>query len=234
MTSNLKICTQKILNRDYKYQKKINDNLRASFYTEKKWKEGETITIGFFGYRNPNLRFTPLTYINKYPHDPIEQEIVNLKPQDAVKKVVLERIQPIVNLNLQFINDVLKANIRISFEDDGAWSYIGKDALYQPTEEATMNFGWLDSATIIHEFCHALGMIHEHQNPRGKTIPWNKEVVYEWARKTQGWDKQVTDINILDHYSLDITNGSYFDPKSIMLYFFPKTLTTDGLSLIHI
>ena len=27
-----------------------------------------------------------------------------------------------------------------------------------------MNFSWFDVPTILHEFCHALGMMHEHNN----------------------------------------------------------------------
>ncbi|MBV7329657.1 hypothetical protein KFU94_15715 [Chloroflexi bacterium TSY] len=35
------------------------------------------------------------------------------------------------------------AEIRISFQSAGSWSYIGTDALVVPTDRPTMNFGWL-------------------------------------------------------------------------------------------
>jgi hypothetical protein len=80
----------------------------------------------------------------------------------------------------------------------------------------------------MHEFGHVLGMIHEHQNPRGKDIEWNKPEVYTWALSTQGWDKATTDTNIINHYKLDSINSSDFDPQSIMLYFFPPKLTLNN------
>lgn len=69
--------------------------------------------------------------------------------------------------------------------------------------------------------------IHEHQNPRGKGIDWNKPNVYAWAESTQGWDKATTDKNILNRYDITQINGSEFDPLSIMLYFFPAKLTNN-------
>jgi hypothetical protein len=79
----------------------------------------------------------------------------------------------------------------------------------------------------MHEFSHALGMLHEHQNPRGG-IQWNKPLVYEWAQQTQGWDHETTDTNILDSYSENQITGSIFDPMSVMLYFFPPELTLNN------
>ncbi len=71
-------------------------------------------------------------------------------------------------------------------------------------------------------------VFHEHQNPRGKPIQWNDQVVYKWAAETQGWDKETTKHNILEHYDITQINGSNFDPLSIMLYFFPPELTMNG------
>jgi hypothetical protein len=90
-----------------------------------------------------------------------------------------------------------------------------------------MNFGWFDVPTTLHEFCHALGMVHEHQNPKGKPILWDKPRVKEWANKTQGWSEETTNNNIIERYKLDEINGSTFDSKSIMLYFFPGDLVLD-------
>jgi len=92
-----------------------------------------------------------------------------------------------------------------------------------------MNLGWFDVSTVMHEFGHVLGMIHEHQNPSGQTIDWNDQKVYEWANETQGWNKDMTDKNILNKYSKTQVNGSSFDPLSIMLYFFPGDLTNNGI-----
>ena len=93
--------------------------------------------------------------------------------------------------------------------------------------KATMNLGWFDVPTTLHEFCHTLGMVHEHQNPNGKPINWNVDRVHQWAQESQGWDTATTDTNIIKKYSVDQINGSDYDNRSLMLYFFPSTLVND-------
>ena len=76
------------------------------------------------------------------------------------------------------------AEIIVTFKPGRSESYIGRDALLAGVSKGyTMNLGTLDDTsppdaiqrTILHEFGHALGMRHEHQNPPAE-IPWNKEV----------------------------------------------------------
>ena len=170
---------------------------------------------------------------NLIPIDPIEYEIRKLKdPRDAIKKVVRERIEPFVNIIFEFLDyddPINEAVIRIGFKPkEGCWSLLGIDHFFS-LDELTVNLGWLDSGTIMHEFGHILGMIHEHQVPMGKTINWNEPLVYEWAQKTLGWDKQTTYINILKKTEKNQVNATNFDPKSIMLYFFPAILTLDNI-----
>lgn len=59
----------------------------------------------------------------------------------------------------------------------GSWSYIGTDAITIPVESFTMNFGFMDQPTVMHEFGHALGLIHEHQSPFKGGFEWNKKEV---------------------------------------------------------
>ncbi len=134
--------------------------------------------------------------------------------------------------NLTFIfGDAPNADIRISFDaDDGAWSYIGTDCRSIPANEATMNLGFLDGGTAAHEWGHAIGLAHEHQNPAGG-IQWNESVVIrEMAKSPNFWDEQTTRHNILRRYSVDQIHGTVFDPASIMLYFFPAEWTLNGVA----
>jgi hypothetical protein len=132
------------------------------------------------------------------------------------------------------------AEIRISFGfDRGSWSALGTDALvekYFPKYQPTMNFGWLKTDTsdteyervVVHEFGHALGLIHEHQNPKAK-LKWNKAEVYRsFSGPPNYWTKEEIDFNILDRYSPKGIQGTKFDPDSIMLYMFSGSLFTDG------
>jgi len=137
--------------------------------------------------------------------------------------------EAVANLKFDF-NDAPDAEIRISFDaDDGAWSYIGTDCRSIPRNEATMNLGFLEGGTAAHEFGHAIGLAHEHQNPAGG-IQWNEAVVIrEMAGSPNFWDEQTTRHNILFRYSLDQVKATEFDPQSIMLYFFPAAWTTSGI-----
>lgn len=140
------------------------------------------------------------------------------------------------NLKLAFVESG-NADIRIAFKwkgDGGSWSYIGTDCFNIPQEHPTMNFGWLDvngrdteeySRTVLHEFGHALGCIHEHQNPSAN-IPWDKEAVYRYYMGPPNkWSKEDVDNNLFETYSTSKTQFSQFDKESIMLYRIPNELT---------
>lgn len=224
-----KICTEKLLN---KHNKKFNNikndtKLRAAFYRKKVWNAGSTVTISFIGDGNSLQR---TSYLPTDVVDPLQHQIQGMNTIDIIKKVVGERIVPFSKLNFIFLSGVEIGNVRISFDkNSGSWSLVGKDCIQEDSKNATMNFGWVDVATIIHEFGHLLGLIHEHQNIYGNSIQWNTELVYSWAEKTQGWDKETTDTNILNKYKISEINGSNFDPQSIMLYFFPASLTLNNV-----
>lgn len=135
----------------------------------------------------------------------------------------------VANLNLVFDN-APGAEIRIAFDaSDGAWSYVGTDCRDIPLDQPTMNLGFLDGGTAAHEWGHAIGLAHEHQNPAGG-IQWNEPVVIrEMAKSPNFWDAETTRFNILRRYEADQINGTDFDPASIMLYFFPSDWTLNGI-----
>lgn len=210
--------------------------LRAAFITSKLWKKGSTINI----FIMPGSDKVPRTKLadlenskdsngNPLKMDPLQKEIDSMSVPDAIKKIVNERYSPILDLKLNFVDDQNSSDVRISFvPDDGAWSLIGTDILVTDKKDATMNLGWFDVGTTLHEFGHTFGMIHEHQNPSGNPIQWNEQKVYTWAQDTQGWDQKTTYTNIIEKYDANTINGSKFDPQSIMLYFFPASLTTNN------
>jgi hypothetical protein len=221
-------------------ESKINnlDSIQtAAFMTDTLWDNFTTLKVSFF--QSPSEDKMPTWYTFEQvlmgapsgtKIDPIEYEarkISNLN--DIVKYVIQQKLEPLVNIKFDWVDNTADGDIRVAFDTTkGSWSYVGKQCLTANKNEQTVNFGWLDVGTIIHEFCHVLGMIHEHQNPYGKGIDWNEDAVYDWASETQGWDEKTTYNNIIKKYDKNIINGSNFDPQSIMLYFYPPELTNNN------
>ena len=133
--------------------------------------------------------------------------------------------------NLSFVvSQDANAEIRTSFDsNDGAWSYLGTDCRHIPVGQPTMNLGFQDGGTSGHEFGHAIGLAHEHQNPEGG-IEWNEaEVIRDLSGPPNNWDEATIRHNVLEKYQRDQIRGTTFDPASIMLYAFPARWTRNGI-----
>jgi len=221
------ICTEIYDDNTQNDLQEINNSAqKAVFIKNLLWDQNSTITIGFFndGYGIERTQINDTKNI-----DPLEYTISKLTPVQGVKRVVQDRIQPLVNLKLQFLDDPRDAIIRISFvKEKGTWSNNGTSALKVDKDDVTMNFAWLDVATILHEFGHFLGMTHEHQGPYSN-IQWNKPLLYKYYKTNYGYDQASVDEKIIKQHKIYNVTSSDFDPLSIMLYFFDKRLTTNNL-----
>jgi|GEM_PF-1697585 len=148
--------------------------------------------------------------------------------------------------------------IRIGFSGKGYWSVPGKDAedVVLP-QQPSMNLQRFSSiysnfktdkskvmaeatpyhkAVIRHEFGHALGLLHEQQNPElhcYEQIKWKgKGNVYEYYRKSPNfWTDSDVNINlgpIGDTFSDHVEAGTDLD--SIMMYSLPPEIFKDPSS----
>jgi serralysin len=83
---------------------------------------------------------------------------------------------------------------------------------------------------VTHEFGHALGLLHEQSFPGA--VNWKKtDSVYNYYKETQGWDKAKVDFNVFEVNKQFYTNGTTYDPKSIMHYSINAWETTDGYAV---
>jgi hypothetical protein len=184
---------------------------RGAVLSGVRWNPGSTVTVRFL------------------EGDPMLQE--------RVRKVAREWMD-YANVNLSFINEG-DADIRVAFvQGNGSWSYLGIEARNTPQDEPTVNFGWLTPASdedelrrvVLHEFGHALGFIHEHQNPQGG-IQWNRDaVIRDLSGPPNNWSPATIEENIFKKYSPDALIASELDKDSIMMYPIPAAWTLDGFS----
>ncbi|KAK7737618.1 hypothetical protein SLS63_002747 [Diaporthe eres] len=140
------------------------------------------------------------------------------------------------NINFTFVDSV-EVDVLVGFDPGRSWSSIGTDSSNPSSKNQTsLNLGWIEDgnsedairSVILHEFGHALGMIHEHSSPYAN-ISWNKDHVYkELGGPPKNWTKDMVDHNVFHLYTLEDTQATPFDPDSIMLYYYPAEWTTDG------
>ena len=199
-----KICFDRILPHDLmrpQHTIRVDGRSRAIIIPGKLWLTGSTLSVRFLG---------------------------GSESQQALVKEQAAWWSAHANLNFDF-NDAADAEIRIAFDtSDGAWSYIGTDATQIPSDQPTMNLGFLDGGTAAHEFGHAIGLAHEHQNPAGG-IEWNREaVINDLSGPPNNWSLEQIEHNVFKKYSSDQVRGTAFDGNSIMLYFFPDEWVANG------
>lgn len=186
--------------------------LRLAVALKKKWTNGRELRVAF-------LDGPPIL------HERVAEEAI--------------RWTETANLGFDFGGPAANADLRVTFAGTGSWSFVGTDAGNIPADQPTICLGWLLPDTpiemlrpaVLHEFGHALGAIHEHQNP-AEGVPWDRGAVYAfYGGPPNRWSSEDVDVNIFAKYDEEITQYSAFDSHSIMVYPIPDTLTIGDFSV---
>lgn len=141
------------------------------------------------------------------------------------------------SITFQITDKLEESSLRVAFNEPGSWSYLGTDAIGIQLHKPTINFGWLVPGTeereyrrvVLHEFGHALGLLHEHQSPAAK-VNWGKDFVYWYCQFYFKWSRQEVDDNIFYEFEKTQTKFTEVDKKSIMGYWIPPKFTIDQVS----
>jgi hypothetical protein len=132
--------------------------------------------------------------------------------------------------------------VRIAREggaDGGYWSYLGTDILQIDADQPTMNLEAFAMDTpasefhrvVRHETGHTLGFPHEHMRKQlVAKIDAKKAIAF--FKATQGWSAAETKAQVLTPIEESTLLGTAPDPRSIMCYQIPGSITKDGKPIV--
>ena len=140
---------------------------------------------------------------------------------------------------ISFVETQRDGQVRIARAADGYWSYLGTDVLLIPRNRQTMNLQGFTMNTpeseykrvIRHETGHTLGFPHEHMR-QALVDRIDPQKAYDYFLRTQGWDRQTVDQQVLTALSERSLMSTPPDETSIMCYQLPGSITRDGRPII--
>ncbi|WP_254513574.1 M12 family metallopeptidase [Anatilimnocola floriformis] len=183
-------------------------------------------------------------FLNKWDTDTLNVFFINgsTKMQDRV----FEQVQKWSDVcNLKFKPSTLaNSHVRVTFNrGEGHFSFVGIEAL-QMRGQQTMNLdmtqdtmlGDYNLSVILHEFGHAMGLVHEHSSPDSnlKFAGMNQLINFFRGKFGEGTTNTAKTQELIEHNILkkyregEVTKFSKFDPESIMIYALPAEVLAPG------
>lgn len=163
------------------------------------------------------------------------------QPPVALKSKILEHMNAWgLTANVAFVESMTDAQVRISRDREGYWSYLGTDILLIDRNEPTMNLQGFTMKTpdseffrvVRHETGHTLGCPHEHMR-RELVDLIDPDKAIEYYGATQGWTPEQVRAQVLTPLEdASIMGTPHADQSSIMCYQIPGQLTKTGKPIL--
>jgi hypothetical protein len=191
-----------------------------------KWNPGEIIRISFTDPPSPLWTFLQAadTITLSTEEQDRDKLIQGLSPMDAIRTVIEKELQPLIGVKLVFVES--GGDIRIQFDPlTPSRSALGTQCRDLPASQATMNFQRLNIASILHQFGHALGMVHE-QTTKPST-EWSVDILRSYYDAIGQPNANID--NIVMFLSQAQSNTGTYSAQSIMQLYYPIEFTSDGV-----
>ncbi|RAL61835.1 hypothetical protein DID88_002898 [Monilinia fructigena] len=186
---------------------------------------GENRNSGGFNYLvlDPRFYWNPGEEITVSFIKP-DREIMVIPNWDSIKRsveAIAQEWENFANIHFTF-NDSSNAQVRVAFfPGAGGFSALGTDCLSIASDKPTMSLGWSTDdkafcSSVLHEFGHVLGCLHEHSSPLSE-IQWDYEQVYRFYEAKHGKKKDWLRQFLNHDLSIDQTltkNGKSVKPPS--------------------
>ncbi len=202
---------------------------------------GELITRALGRGPHPPQRIAVLV-ARKWPSSGVGLTVGFLDaPPKALRRKILQHMNAWgTRANVKFTEAATDPQVRIAREPDGYWSYLGTDILSIPRDQQTMTLEAFSLETsdsefhrvVRHETGHTLGFPHEHMRRElVQKIDEAKAIAY--FGQTQGWTADEVRAQVLTPIEeASLLGTAHADPRSIMCYQIPGSLTKDGKPIL--
>lgn len=149
------------------------------------------------------------------------------------------------NINFVQTDRAADSHVRVNFTRGlGHFSHVGVECRSVPVNQQTMNLdmteasmlGDYNMSVILHEFGHAIGLLHEHSSPASNLRFADMASLIRFFRGKFGEGlnnpaetQRLIEHNILKKYrDTEVKKFSQFDPDSIMIYALPPEVLAPG------
>ncbi len=191
----------------------IERNLQGNWVSEINYRTSEEILV-------PTNRAVGLSSVYYKPGDTMTIEIHGPNEfKTAVKNTLETKVFPYVNLNFVFVEQGGDCLIDNKWASGGVTYDVGG-------KNPTLHLSNSSSFLTIHEFAHALGMLHEMRNP-------NVDLTWIVSAIQQKYSKGNIDIfsQIINPLDFDKVRALPFDENSVMTYPLPPETNEQGIEL---